>query len=230
MNRAVVGLFRCPHRAGRRAHVLHLVEVLGVGGGGQRGRRTRPELAGRIEQQRLQLRHPRVEERRERGRGRAPDAGRGRDVERDRRVAAVVLAELDEPVGRALAVPDALVLRRTVGNLGERRRQRGVQPALRRREVLEQHVVRGDRGGRLRRRPPWTTTVPVVELVLPGDADDGVVDGSLLEREPHERFRVQLSGVDDDRVERNRVPVADRPADRRRLGAGNPTPRHCRRC
>ena len=83
--------------------------------------------------------------------------------------------------------------------------------------------MRGDRGGGLRRRPTRPTRVPVVELVLPGDAVNRVVHGGLFEREPHERFGVGLSSVDDDRVEGDQVPIADDFRIGRALG------RRCRR-
>ena len=84
-----------------------------AGGGPGRNWLGDSSTSGRI------LRHPRVEERRKRRRGRAPDPGRRRDIERDRREAAVIRTELDQPVRGALAVADALLLRMTIGNLGE---------------------------------------------------------------------------------------------------------------
>ena len=203
------GLVWCPNCARSRTHRLHLVEIVRVRLGCQRRRGTRPELARRIEQQRAQLRQPRVEERRKRGRGRSPDPRRWRVIERDRRESAVVLAQPDEPPRRVLAVLDPLPLRPPVGNLGERRGQRGVQPTPRGGEVLEQDVVRGHGSGGLGRRLTRPAIGPVVELVAPGDADNRVVDGRLLKREPHETLCVRLASVNNDRVEGDRVPIAD---------------------
>jgi hypothetical protein len=92
----------------------------------------------------------------ERRRGGAPNArGRGL-IERDICRSAVVATQLDDPYRCSLSITNTLTLGSTIGNLGERRGEVGVEECLRRREVGQQQAVSGCRSSRLWGRSSWT--------------------------------------------------------------------------
>ena len=192
-------------RGGLVLHAVNanLLELLEVERRVDRRWRPRAELAGRIEHEWIDLSQPGIEERKHRRRSGSPHARRRRVrwIEDDRREAAVVFPKQNEVVGCPLSVSGALVLGHAIGDLSERRGQRRVE--VRRdsgalgevtaAEVLHQHTVSSCGGRGLRGCPLRRLRIPLVQVVIAGDAVDGVVDRGLDETEPEERLGVGLS-------------------------------------
>ena len=120
-------LLRGSERTDAHAVVADFLELFDVQLGHDRRRRAWPELAGRLEHERLDLTQPSAEERGKRRRRGSPDTRRQRHVEHDRGEAPVVLSKLDDTLSGPLAVADALLLRHAVGDLPQRRLQRRVE-------------------------------------------------------------------------------------------------------
>ncbi len=123
------------------------------------------------------------------------------------------------------AVADSLVLRPTVGHEGEGGGEMGVEGRSRRREVGDEHPMRG--GGRcgLGRGVGRGVLDPPVQLVLARDARDGVVHREVDEGEVVEGRRTRPVGRD--RADGDLVPGGD---DRRVGGRSRWRRRHGRGC